>query len=379
LRTSGLRLESGSCVIMATLVPRHFFADATVASTRSSPTWISPAVNSPGAGINCMMARAVSDLPEPDSPTSPTLWPTFTEKEMERMTSPLPLLLGKATDRLSTTTTASVNKRGSTCSVGTTVDARSSHGDDHSLLGGVLQPVVVNDVVPNGVLDEVADVGARESRAHAEVQRHDGVVGEQLFVRRDVVRCGGCRIRETLGDEAVHTLVAVERVVLSTGDVSRARRERVEEVARVGKVRDPERQRHRRFVGRRGQGKERALLNRMHVDLDADGSKLLLERGVQVRPRLGVPAVHARREALRIAGLLQQCFRLLHVEWVDKIVLGVAGYARWDESRRGGALSVHVLQERRAVDGVRDGFTNERVVERLHLRVECQVVGVEAR
>jgi hypothetical protein len=52
-----------------------------------------------------MTARAVSDLPEPDSPTRPSRSPGRTSKETPRTTSLVPARDGKATVRSSTVIT----------------------------------------------------------------------------------------------------------------------------------------------------------------------------------------------------------------------------------------------------------------------------------
>ena len=60
----------------------------------------------PGFGINFMIALAVRDLPEPDSPTNPTRSAGAIEKEMEWTTSSIPSLVGKLTETEATSTTA---------------------------------------------------------------------------------------------------------------------------------------------------------------------------------------------------------------------------------------------------------------------------------
>ena len=103
--TSGLRLDSGSWVIIAILVPRHLVgADLAPSSAPSKQTV--PSVTRPGCGISRMIARAVSDLPEPDSPTRPTRSPAPIARETSRTTSPVPSLAGKATVRCSTVMTS---------------------------------------------------------------------------------------------------------------------------------------------------------------------------------------------------------------------------------------------------------------------------------
>ena len=78
---TGLSAVIGSWKIMAMRVPRRSRRRAGVASSTSSPSSsTSPAVAVSSRGSRPMTAWAVTDLPEPDSPTTHTISPAPTEK-----------------------------------------------------------------------------------------------------------------------------------------------------------------------------------------------------------------------------------------------------------------------------------------------------------
>ncbi len=80
---TGLRLVMGSWKIMAMSLPRISCMRLSEASSRFCPSKrISPSGYSVGGlGLSCMMERAVTLLPLPDSPTIPSVSPASSENE----------------------------------------------------------------------------------------------------------------------------------------------------------------------------------------------------------------------------------------------------------------------------------------------------------
>src|SRR5579885_674338 len=80
---TGLSEEKGSCKTMAMSRPRTRRISAGERSSRSRPPkLIAAAETSPGGSISRRMLRAVTLLPEPDSPTRARRWPGNTAKLM---------------------------------------------------------------------------------------------------------------------------------------------------------------------------------------------------------------------------------------------------------------------------------------------------------
>ena len=79
---TGLRLVIGSWKIMPILAPRTARMSGTESERRSRPSkWMrAPGSMRPGLGISRMMASAVIDLPQPDSPTSASVSPAAIER-----------------------------------------------------------------------------------------------------------------------------------------------------------------------------------------------------------------------------------------------------------------------------------------------------------
>ena len=76
MRRTGFSVIIGSWKIIATLRPRIVRQVASLAPTSSCPaSLIEPATMRPGGSISPMIARPVTVLPEPDSPTSPITSP----------------------------------------------------------------------------------------------------------------------------------------------------------------------------------------------------------------------------------------------------------------------------------------------------------------
>src|SRR5690606_4346780 len=80
-RSTGLRVVNGSWKIMAMRLPRQRRSSRSDLPARFSPnSRISPATMRPGCGTKPMMDRAVMLLPQPDSPTTPTVSPGYSWK-----------------------------------------------------------------------------------------------------------------------------------------------------------------------------------------------------------------------------------------------------------------------------------------------------------
>ena len=94
---TGLRLVIGSWKIMPILAPRTARISGTGRERRSRPSNSirAPGSMRPGLGTSRMMASAVIDLPQPDSPTSASVSPVAIEKPTRSTTRMLPALAGK--------------------------------------------------------------------------------------------------------------------------------------------------------------------------------------------------------------------------------------------------------------------------------------------
>ena len=81
--TTGFSDDSGSWKIIAISRPRRSRIWAGESRSRSSPSKIAaPSTVLPRVGSSPMIASDVTDLPQPDSPTRPTVWPGRTSKLM---------------------------------------------------------------------------------------------------------------------------------------------------------------------------------------------------------------------------------------------------------------------------------------------------------
>ena len=102
-RIMGLRLVNGSCITSAMPSPRTF---CRLRSDRPTSSWpsslIEPRVIRPGRWSMPMIAKPVCDLPQPDSPTTPRVWPGSRSRETPRRISTGP----KETCRSRTSRTA---------------------------------------------------------------------------------------------------------------------------------------------------------------------------------------------------------------------------------------------------------------------------------
>ncbi|CPJ37507.1 Protein of uncharacterised function (DUF1602) [Bordetella pertussis] len=81
MRSTGFSVISGSWKIMAMRLPRSCRICSSPSLRRSLPLKrISPSTTSPGGSISPSSENPVTDLPEPDSPTSPTISPRRTTR-----------------------------------------------------------------------------------------------------------------------------------------------------------------------------------------------------------------------------------------------------------------------------------------------------------
>src|SRR6478672_11138553 len=79
--TTGFSDESGSWKIIARSRPRRSRIWSSGSDNRSVPSnWTEPVIVEPRLGSSRMIASEVTDFPQPDSPTSPTVCPGATEK-----------------------------------------------------------------------------------------------------------------------------------------------------------------------------------------------------------------------------------------------------------------------------------------------------------
>ncbi len=80
-RIIGLSAVNGSCMTIAISCPRMSSQSRGRISTRLRfSRTISPRLTRPGSGIIPMIARPVIDLPQPDSPTTPSVLPRSSER-----------------------------------------------------------------------------------------------------------------------------------------------------------------------------------------------------------------------------------------------------------------------------------------------------------
>ena len=81
--STGLRLVMGSWKIMATFSPRIFFISRLLSLRMSTPSssMLPPTVLPGGDCTRRMIESAICDLPQPDSPTMPSVSPLLSVKE----------------------------------------------------------------------------------------------------------------------------------------------------------------------------------------------------------------------------------------------------------------------------------------------------------
>src|SRR3954463_100789 len=109
MRYSGLSEVSGSWKIMPMRLPRtRRISSGGRLSMRSPESWISPPAMRPGRSISPMTASPVTDLPAPDSPTTPSTSPLAMSKETLSIARSVPRREANSTRRLRTERTGSV-------------------------------------------------------------------------------------------------------------------------------------------------------------------------------------------------------------------------------------------------------------------------------
>jgi len=97
MRRTGLSVARGSWKIMAASADRTFRTAARSSATISYPQTVTVPDRDARSGVRRSAALAVVDLPEPDSPTSPTVSPSATSRDTPRRISREPT--GVGTDR----------------------------------------------------------------------------------------------------------------------------------------------------------------------------------------------------------------------------------------------------------------------------------------
>ncbi len=108
-RYSGLRLVSGSWNTMPMRAPRNLrISSGGALSMRCPPSRTSPPVMRPGGSSRPITAAPVSDLPAPDSPTTPSTSPAAMSNDTPSTATSLPRRPRKATSRLRTDRTGSL-------------------------------------------------------------------------------------------------------------------------------------------------------------------------------------------------------------------------------------------------------------------------------
>ena len=106
--TTGLSEDRGSWKIIAMSRPRRSRISLSERPSRSTPSYVAvPSTWLPRLGSNPMSASDVTDLPQPDSPTRPTVCPGWTSKE-----TPSTALKGSSPWRVKVTRRSSTDSSG---------------------------------------------------------------------------------------------------------------------------------------------------------------------------------------------------------------------------------------------------------------------------
>src|SRR5258708_4979825 len=112
----GLRAVGGFWKIIESSWPRSSASSRSVWARRSAPPNIAlPEVTRPAASRMPMTAKAVTDLPEPDSPTSATVSPLSTWKPTWSSTLTVPERVRNSTDSSSTASAGTALMCASSC------------------------------------------------------------------------------------------------------------------------------------------------------------------------------------------------------------------------------------------------------------------------
>src|SRR5215813_11740382 len=197
---TGLKAAIGSCGISAISPPRMSRMTAprggSWAMSMTSPSApfddvrrkrISPAVMRPGLSTSCRIARMVTLLPQPDSPTTPNTWPGMTSKLVPSTARTRPSSRAKETRRSRTESRGSVavGVGGIAQSIAYEVERQHRHDDDQA---GNQEPRRQRqglDVL--GLLQQHAPADRRRADAEAE-EAERGLVDDR---HRDRQRGGG--------------------------------------------------------------------------------------------------------------------------------------------------------------------------------------------
>ncbi len=100
MRSTGLSVIRGSWKIMAMRLPRSWRICSSLSLRRSVPlNFTSPSTTSPGGSIRPSSEKPVTDLPEPDSPTRPTISPRRTLRSTPSTASQAPASVWNAVRR----------------------------------------------------------------------------------------------------------------------------------------------------------------------------------------------------------------------------------------------------------------------------------------
>src|SRR5918994_266797 len=146
---TGLKAAIGSCGISAISPPRISRISAPRGGNCARSTtplsrrkWISPLVMRPGRSTSCRIARMVTLLPQPDSPTKPSTWPGMTSKLVPSTARTRPSSSAKETRRSRTErrgwtvtlTSSSMTVRvgGIAPAVADEVEGQHGHDDDQA-------------------------------------------------------------------------------------------------------------------------------------------------------------------------------------------------------------------------------------------------------
>src|SRR5215207_7303838 len=180
---TGLKAAIGSCGIKAISPPRISRISAPRGGNCARSTtplsrrkWISPLVMRPGRSTSCRIARMVTLLPQPDSPTTPSTWPGMTSKLVPSTARTRPSSRAKETRRSRTEskgwgavlTSASMTVRvgGITQAVADEVEGQHSHDDDQA--GGQQPGRQGEGLDVLGLLQQHAPADRRRTNAEAE-------------------------------------------------------------------------------------------------------------------------------------------------------------------------------------------------------------------
>src|SRR5215211_278926 len=195
----GCRLDSGSWKIMAIFLPRISRSSLVCSLSRSRPSnRTSPEIRPPLA--RPMMARLVTLLPEPDSPTMPRVWPGSSEKLTPSTALTTPSSVSKWTLRSRTSSSAMPTSHHAPAAGGRCIITPLSDGLE--LLERLPAAVAPEQRPAQGRAEQVLQVGVLRPAPRAGGPRPGGDGREQ----RAVGARGRPRWREAAGTELAAAL-----------------------------------------------------------------------------------------------------------------------------------------------------------------------------